>query len=71
MVSFQEDPENYNTTKMMTYLDDQITKVAGVEKKLKTIDELIAVTPAYVQKVRVTNLRGDICAYHSISDFWA
>lgn len=51
MVSFQEDPENYNTTKMMQHLDDQISKVAAVEKKLKNIDELIAVTPAYVQKI--------------------
>jgi len=51
MVSFQEDPEHYNTSKMMQHLDDQINKVAAVEKKLKNIDELIAITPAYVQKI--------------------
>jgi COP9 signalosome complex subunit 3 len=51
MVSFQEDPEHYNTNKMMQHLDGQINKVAALDKKLKSVDEMIALTPAYVQKM--------------------
>lgn len=53
MVSFSEDPERFNTNKMMTHIDDQINKIMGLEKRLKGVDDAISLTPAYVQKVFV------------------
>lgn len=50
MVAFQEDQEHYNTNRMMAYMDTQIDRTIMLEKKLKNLDELISLTPAYVQR---------------------
>lgn len=50
MVSFSEDPERFNTNKMLSHIDDQINKVIVLEKRLRGVDDAISVTPAYVQK---------------------
>jgi len=50
MVSFSEDPERFNTNKMMQHIDDQINKLIFLEKKLKGVDDAISITPVYVQK---------------------
>jgi len=51
MVAFQDDPEAYNTNKMMVHLDRQLGQIISLDKKLRTVDELIALTPNYVQKI--------------------
>lgn len=50
MVAFQEDPEHYNTNTMMTHMDSQIDRTILLDKKLRSLDELIALTPTYVQR---------------------
>lgn len=51
MVAFQEDPEHYNTNKMMHHMDAQIHKAITLERKLKMVDDLISLNPNYVQRV--------------------
>jgi len=53
MVSFQEDPEHYDSNKTTTHLDQQIQKVIDIGKRLRTIDESIASSPHYLQKTTV------------------
>jgi COP9 signalosome complex subunit 3 len=50
MVSFQEDPEQYDTTKMTNHLDHQIQKVIGLGNKVRMIDEAIASSTQYLQR---------------------
>jgi len=50
MVSFSEDPERFNTNKMLSHLDNQIGRIAHLERKLKGVDDAISLTPLYVQK---------------------
>jgi len=50
MVSFSEDPERFNTNKMMTQIDGQINKIIVLEKRLRGVDDAISITPIYVQK---------------------
>lgn len=53
MVSFQEDPEQYDTKKMTSHLDSQIQKVIELGQKVRSIDESIASSPHYIQKTTV------------------
>lgn len=64
MVAFQEDPEHYNTNLMMGHLDAQIDRTIQLEKKLRGLDEIISLTPAYVQRVRHTTLLFIIILMH-------
>jgi len=50
MVAFKEDPEHYNTNTMMKNIDAQIEHTIGIEKRLRGLDELISLTPAYIQR---------------------
>lgn len=50
MVSFLEDPERYNNSKIIGNLDEKISQVVALERKLKAIDDAISLTPQYVQK---------------------
>jgi COP9 signalosome complex subunit 3 len=52
-VSFQEDPENYDTKTMTTYLDRQVQKVIELGQKVRAIDETIASSPHYLQRTSV------------------
>ncbi len=51
MVSFNENPESYNTNKMLRHLDAQIKGTIELANKLKALDRDIASSPAYLQKV--------------------
>jgi len=53
MVSFQEDPEHYDSTKVISILDTQIQRVIDLGKKVRTLDESIASSPHYLQKTTV------------------
>jgi COP9 signalosome complex subunit 3 len=71
MVAFQEDPEHYNTNKMMQYMDAQIHKSIALERKLKTVDDLISLNPNYVQRTTGHDRHarwaaGDIDDYHDM-----
>jgi len=50
MVSFQEDPEQYDTNQMLVRLDQQIQKTIELGKKVRTQDEMIAGSQIYLQK---------------------
>jgi len=50
MVSFHEDPEQYDTNSMLSSLDQQVQKVIDLGKKVRVQDELIGVNPLYIQK---------------------
>jgi len=50
MVSFQEDPEHYDTNKILSQLDNQVQKVIDLGKKVRTVDESIACSLHYLQK---------------------
>jgi len=53
MVSFQENPEQYDTKKMTTQLDVQIQKVIELGQKVRWIDESIASSAHYIQRTTV------------------
>jgi len=53
MISFQEDPEQYDTKKMTTHLNVQIQKVIDLGKKVKSIDDSIASSLSYIQRTAV------------------
>jgi len=53
MISFQEDPEHYDTKKMTTQLDGQIQKVMDLGKKVRAVDESIASSANYIQRTTV------------------
>jgi COP9 signalosome complex subunit 3 len=50
MVSFQEDPEKYDTNRMLSNIDSQVKRVAEMTGRLKRLDQSIALTPQYVQR---------------------
>jgi hypothetical protein len=54
MVSFQEDPEEYDTLKMANHLDQQIQRVIGLGNKVRQLDEQIASSPQYIQRVSIS-----------------
>ncbi len=51
MVSFQENPEQFDTNTMTVHLDQQIQQVIDLGKKVRTLDESIASSQGYLQKV--------------------
>jgi len=53
MISFQEDPEQYDTKKMTTHLDTRIQKVIDLGQKVRSIDENIASSVPYIQRTTV------------------
>jgi len=50
MVSFGDNPEQYNGTKMMAKLDTQIREAIDLACKLKVQDQAIAASSEYIQK---------------------
>jgi len=50
MVSFSEDPEGYDTSKMTSHLDVQIQKAIDLGRKVRSLDESIASSGPYIQK---------------------
>lgn len=51
MVSFSEDPEEYDTARMAAILDNKIQKTISLAQKVRTVDESIASSPQYLQRV--------------------
>jgi len=66
MVVFQEDPECYDTNKVVFDLDNAIQKVIDIGKKVRTLDETIASSSHYIQKTTVQE-RGN--RWGEIEDF--
>jgi len=54
MVSFLEDPEEYDTTAMVEKLDSKIKEAVEISRKLKEVDRQITLDPTYIKKT--TNL---------------
>lgn len=50
MVRFQDNPEMYNSGRMLMKLDEEMQKCIKLDSKLKEMDNEIAVNPQYVQK---------------------
>jgi len=50
MVSFDENPEEYNTNSMLSHLDSQIRGTIDLALKLRTVDEEISGSLEYIQK---------------------
>jgi len=50
MVSFHEDAESYDTTKMLSYLDQQVHSSIAIAQKVRVADESIACSQQYLQK---------------------
>jgi len=67
MVSFQEDPERYDNNKVMGHLDSDIQKVIDIGKRLRTLDESVASSPAYLQRT-ATHERGGRWAGNEFDD---
>lgn len=51
MVSFHDDPEEYNDSKMLGHLDGQIKRSIELAQKVRTVDQEIASSNLYLQKV--------------------
>jgi COP9 signalosome complex subunit 3 len=50
MVSFSESPEAYDSHDMATYLQSQLQRCMALEKKLRALDEQMALDPRYITK---------------------
>ncbi|XP_052265746.1 COP9 signalosome complex subunit 3-like [Dreissena polymorpha] len=50
MVRFQDNPEKYNSSRMLLQLDLELQKCIQLDSKLREMDNEIAVNPQYVQK---------------------
>ncbi|KAL4240060.1 COP9 signalosome complex subunit 3 [Mactra antiquata] len=50
MVRFHDNPEKYNSSRMLLQLDKEMQKCIQLDSKLKEMDNEIAVNPQYVQK---------------------
>lgn len=51
MVSFLENNEQFNSSSVFASLDQQIQKVIDIGKKVRTLDENIASSANYLNKV--------------------
>lgn len=51
MVSFSDDPEKYNTSSILGRLNHDVQTVFQLSKKVRNMDETIATSLAYLQKV--------------------
>lgn len=51
MVSFLEDPEQYNTRKMANHLDSEIQHIIQLSKKLTSVDEQVLCDQNYLNKI--------------------
>jgi COP9 signalosome complex subunit 3 len=51
MVSFQENPDQFNTTSTLNYLDNSIHNIMSLHNTVKTLDETITISQQYVQKM--------------------
>jgi len=51
MVSFSENPNQYDTVSTLSYLDNNIQQIVILHDTTKNLDETIAVSPQYIQKV--------------------
>eukprot|EP01112_Ceratiomyxa_fruticulosa_P006872 TRINITY_DN1779_c0_g1_i4.p1 TRINITY_DN1779_c0_g1~~TRINITY_DN1779_c0_g1_i4.p1 ORF type:complete len:459 (+),score=102.08 TRINITY_DN1779_c0_g1_i4:186-1562(+) len=67
MVAFEEDPEQYDTNSMMVKLDDQIKKIMTVDRRLRAVDNQIALTPLFVQKMMGHESRDTDASYYQRS----
>jgi len=62
MVSFSENPTQYNGTSNLTYLDTSIHSVIDIEKNIRRMDEKISTSHQYIQKV-LQSERGSVPVY--------
>jgi len=51
MVSFHENPDQYNTSSTMNYLDNNIHNTISLFKSVRFIDETITTSQQYIQKM--------------------
>jgi len=58
MVSFKEDPEQYNSNYMLRHLDGQIHKNVELAEKVTQVDEYIASSPIYIQRTQMHDRSG-------------
>eukprot|EP00005_Dracoamoeba_jomungandri_P001569 CAMPEP_0174262424 /NCGR_PEP_ID=MMETSP0439-20130205/12966_1 /TAXON_ID=0 /ORGANISM="Stereomyxa ramosa, Strain Chinc5" /LENGTH=344 /DNA_ID=CAMNT_0015347129 /DNA_START=373 /DNA_END=1407 /DNA_ORIENTATION=- len=58
MVSFGEDPEEYNDNAMLEHLDKQIKKNMGIAHKLRHVDHTIACSEVYLSKTTMQDRHG-------------
>ena len=55
MVSFTENPENYDTVDTVRLLDSQLREAIALERKLGEFDKELAGDPRYIERVSVTH----------------
>jgi len=58
MVSFQDDPEKYDTSKTLAIIDTNMHKIMMLSQKLRKVDESITALPAYIQKTAMHERAG-------------
>ena len=51
MVSFTENPENYDSLVMAQHIDAQLSECIALEQKLGTFDQEMALDPRYIHRV--------------------
>ena len=53
MVSFTENPQNFDSLGTVRYLDAQLKEAISLEKKLGSFERELAGDPRYIQRVRM------------------
>ena len=58
MVSFTENPEKYDSSAMVTHLDQQLQECTALEQKLSSLEKELAVDPRYMHRVGALQVGG-------------
>lgn len=58
MVSFTENPENFDTLETLTLLDTQLREAISLERTLGAFNKELAGDPRYIERVSVHVYRG-------------
>ena len=59
MVIFHDDPEKYNSPRMLAKLEKEMAACAALDKRVIEMEEEVMVTPRYVQKALGQNDQED------------
>lgn len=61
MVSFTENPQNFDSLATVRYLDTQLKEAISLEKKLGSFEKELACDPRYIQRVSTGYGAGSAC----------
>ncbi len=76
MVSFMENPENYDSVLTAVHMDSQLSACMALERKLSVFDQEMALDPRYIHRVSMLSRTcsvGNSCTavVSAVGEFWS